>query len=674
MEAYAHLKTAEQLKEEGNGEFRAGRHAQAVAKYRAALKKKSLAAPLRATLLCNVAVCLVRLERWEEAVDAASDCLKGDAVAAKTRAKALLFRSRAFRGSPHRRDGGAAAAVKDLEAALALDPAQAALRRELADAQRAAPAAAAPARVAVTTGPRDDDVVGEARLLDDAALKGALKGKALYGADEQRRRYVAPPAAPAEPPREWVQARMKEALERKKAESGDPQPAKAYRATASGGVVPTWQRTPATAADAAAVDAFKLAAPELLPSDFAAPDAADFNRGYREVDVSVWCRRRLFARLRRLEARYADAGVRDGAAGVVRLTPSSVHGDALMVRVGERWDRAYDLGARFDFEARLGAPRTKDVVMKGKKQRVFMGVPTVRGAVVVRELTHVDGPDEALVELEWGYGTSEFHLEKDEVGLSKAHAAALRELLSPKATAANGVRAAVVDMLRGFVRDYEAEIPGEPRPKLDTISRDAHLDAVDAAVAADRARRGCDVDGAPAFAAVEPWVWQTPTKPSTQLDVDPNSKLAKLNGLDAAPDAPAAPRDDAPADESPSDPTDARGGFSHKMMEQFEALSKDGYTVLLGSEEPEAPPEAAARDPLDYDGKFGDVSDSDEELELPGDFEPPGDLGDDSKRLWGAIFKIAKGNPKECQRLMQNPDELQKHPEITALYEELDRP
>ena len=379
MEAYAHLKTAEQLKEEGNGEFRAGRHAQAVAKYRAALKKKSLAAPLRATLLCNVAVCLVRLERWEEAVDAASDCLKGDDVAAKTRAKALLFRSRAFRGSPHRRDGGAAAAVKDLEAALALDPAQAALRRELADATRAAPAAAAPARVAVTTGPRDDDVVGEARLLDDAALKGALKGKALYGADEQRRRYVAPPAAPAEPPREWVQARMKEALERKKAESGDMPPTKAYRATASGGVVPTWQRTPATAADAAAVDAFKLAAPELLPSDFAAPEASDFNRGYREVDVSVWCRRRLFARLRRLEARYADAGVRDGAAGVVRLTPSSVHGDALMVRVGERWDRAYDLGARFDFEARLGAPRTKDVVMKGKKQRVFMGVPTVRG-------------------------------------------------------------------------------------------------------------------------------------------------------------------------------------------------------------------------------------------------------------------------------------------------------
>ncbi|KAH8099056.1 hypothetical protein JL720_2033 [Aureococcus anophagefferens] len=489
MEAYAHLKTAEQLKEEGNGEFRAGRHAQAVAKYRAALKKKSLAAPLRATLLCNVAVCLVRLERWEEAVDAASDCLKGD---------------------------------------------DAALRRELADAQRAAPAAP---RVAVTTGPRRRR--RRRRLLDDAALKGALKGKALYGADEQRRRYVAPPAAPAEPPREWVQARMKEA------------PAQEGR------------------------------------------------------------------------ARYADAGVRDGAAGVVRLTPSSVHGDALMVRVGERWDRAYDLGARFDFEARLGAPRTKDVVMKGKKQRVFMGVPTVRGAVVVRELTHVDGPDEALVELEWGYGTSEFHLEKDEVGLSRAHAAALRELLSPKETAANGVRAAVVDMLRGFVRDYEAEIPGEPRPKLDAISRDAHLDAVDAAVAADRARRGCDVDGAPAFAAVEPWVWQTPTAP---------------------------------------------------MMEQFEALSKDGYTVLLGSEEPEAPPEAAARDPLDYDSKFGDVSDSDEELELPGDFEPPGDLGDDSKRLWGAIFKIAKGNPKECQRLMQNPDELQKHPEITALYEELDRP
>ena len=67
-----------------------------------ALKKKTLEASLRSSLLCNVAVCQVKLEQWEEAITAASECLRGDGAEAKTRAKALLFRSRAYRRSPHR--------------------------------------------------------------------------------------------------------------------------------------------------------------------------------------------------------------------------------------------------------------------------------------------------------------------------------------------------------------------------------------------------------------------------------------------------------------------------------------------------------------------------------------------------------------------------------------------
>ena len=47
---------------------------------------------------------------------------------------------------------------------------------------------------------------------------------------------------------------------------------------------------------------------------------------------------------------------------VVRVTPASAGGDALAVRVAGRWTRAYNLNCRFDFEARLGAPRTKAVV------------------------------------------------------------------------------------------------------------------------------------------------------------------------------------------------------------------------------------------------------------------------------------------------------------------------
>ena len=116
MEAYAHLKSGDELKAEGNAEFRAGRHAAAVAKYKAALKKKTLEASLRSSLLCNVAVCQVKLEQWEEAITAASECLRGDGAEAKTRAKALLFRSRAYRRSPHRCGGdGRGAAIAGLE-------------------------------------------------------------------------------------------------------------------------------------------------------------------------------------------------------------------------------------------------------------------------------------------------------------------------------------------------------------------------------------------------------------------------------------------------------------------------------------------------------------------------------------------------------------------------------
>ena len=74
MDPYAHLKTSTERKEEGNRAFRAGRFAEAVTKYKAALRKKD-AAPLRAALHCNVCVCLARLERWEDAIAAATDCL-----------------------------------------------------------------------------------------------------------------------------------------------------------------------------------------------------------------------------------------------------------------------------------------------------------------------------------------------------------------------------------------------------------------------------------------------------------------------------------------------------------------------------------------------------------------------------------------------------------------------
>lgn len=269
--------------------------------------------------------------------------------------------------------------------------------------------------------------------------------------------------------------RMKEALERQRAgrnrsgadDDASPDVTKGYVQIASGGVSPAWSRSSAAADPIVSESLAKAAEPARLEARTQLQPKIEqtaYNRGYKEVDVSVWCRRRLHARLRPLQASLVDHTVREGRAGVVRCSPIGATGEALMVRVGDRWNRAYDMAARFSFEARVGAPRTVEVEVKGEKQRMFMGVPTVRGAIVVREVTHVEGPSEAIIELQWGYGGNEMHFEKDEVGMTKEHAALLRALLTPPREQGQGtVHSAIVEMLEHFVRDFETEIPAQPK-------------------------------------------------------------------------------------------------------------------------------------------------------------------------------------------------------------------
>ena len=56
MEPYAHLKTAQELREEGNREFKGGYYDAAAAKYRAALRKDNNWALLH----CNLALCFAK--------------------------------------------------------------------------------------------------------------------------------------------------------------------------------------------------------------------------------------------------------------------------------------------------------------------------------------------------------------------------------------------------------------------------------------------------------------------------------------------------------------------------------------------------------------------------------------------------------------------------------------
>ena len=105
------------------------------------------------------------------------------------------------------------------------------------------------------------------------------------------------------------------------------------------------------------------------------------------------------------------------------------------------------------------------------------------------------------------------------------------------------------------------------------------------------------------------------------------------------------------------------------MMEQFEALHKDGYTVLLGGAAPAPAPAPAPA--LDY-SRFEQlhVSDDDEADEAPVAGEVPDLTGasDETRDLWNVLLKIADGDAAEARRLMANPEEIEEHPLIRCLY------
>ncbi|KAJ1459001.1 hypothetical protein M885DRAFT_75705 [Pelagophyceae sp. CCMP2097] len=180
MEAYAHLKTPAQLKDEGNAAFRVGKYETAVGKYNAALVKlrKADADGLSGTLHCNAAVCLVKLGRCEEAVKAATAAADHATSNDGTRAKALVYRARAYQGSRHRPPEAAAALARvDLEAACKLQPASGPIKVELqrlveGGAQGAA--SQAPQAIVKAAATAHDDADLPKALLDDAAMRGRL--------------------------------------------------------------------------------------------------------------------------------------------------------------------------------------------------------------------------------------------------------------------------------------------------------------------------------------------------------------------------------------------------------------------------------------------------------------------------------------------------------------------
>ena len=67
-----------------------------------------------------------------------------------------------------------------------------------------------------------------------------------------------------------------------------------------------------------------------------------------------------------------------------------------------RWDHTFDFSFTIEWEAKIGAPKTAEVEVKGKKQKMFLGVPTFHGALRFADVSHLQDPMEYDVEVLWG--------------------------------------------------------------------------------------------------------------------------------------------------------------------------------------------------------------------------------------------------------------------------------
>ncbi|KAJ1459002.1 hypothetical protein M885DRAFT_75689 [Pelagophyceae sp. CCMP2097] len=126
----------------------------------------------------------------------------------------------------------------------------------------------------------------------------------------------------------------------------------------------------------------------------------------------------------------------------------------------------------------------------------------------------------------------------------------------------------------------------------------------------------------------------------------------------------------------PAHEGDARGGFGHTMMEQFEALRKQGYTVLMGEAgdrdaAPAPAPAAAPAAALNYE-RFENIGDSESDDDGAdfGEVEAAPKVSADTTALWEAVLSLAGGDVAAARELLADPDALQRRPEIQALYED----
>jgi hypothetical protein len=66
-----------------------------------------------------------------------------------------------------------------------------------------------------------------------------------------------------------------------------------------------------------------------------------------------------------------------------------LRGEALMVGVKGKFDHTFDFSFTVEWEAKIGQPKLVEVEVKGKKQQMFLGIPTYHGKLRVADMSYL---------------------------------------------------------------------------------------------------------------------------------------------------------------------------------------------------------------------------------------------------------------------------------------------
>lgn len=384
---------------------------------------------------------------------------------------------------------------------------------------------------------------------------------------------------------------------------------------------------------------------------------------------------------------------------------SDLRGEALMVGLSGKFDHTFDFNFSVEWEAKIGKPKLVDVEVKGKKQQMFLGIPTFHGKLRVADMGHLQSSEDYDMELIWGGdGPREVAPDKE-----------TRRLIVAILTEGGGVVEILRRRLGRFVECFCSQ--QDPRAALESLKQPGT--SVEGALLLESERLE-EVSGG--------WMWAE-MKELEEMPADESKK-----NKSAVTEGGVTEGAETSEGVDPTEPKEGDANFdplkTPKMLNYLDQLQKDGYAVFLGDgkddekkdkkkvekvEEPsfadtmklkvnellsqslpaESTVSAAAEegamleaaegktkskkkkskkkkgkgkvkreDQLNY-ARFEDV-DSEEDEEMMKAAEQYEEL--QKNPLWATLLEMAGGDGEKALELMKDPEALHARPEIAALF------